>query len=64
MKWEYKTKKIPIITLTTTGTDDTITDERIKIELDTAGADGWELVSVIDEPESVYARAFFKRLVP
>lgn len=40
MKWEYKTKKIPIITLTTTGTDDTITDERIKIELDTTGADG------------------------
>lgn len=63
MKWEYKSKKIPIITLTTTGTDDTITDERVKIELDAEGANEWELVSVVDEPESTYVRAFFKRVV-
>ncbi len=60
MRWEYKTKKISVLP----GTDDGVTDARIQIELDAAGADGWELVSVVDEPDSMYARAFFKRAVP
>lgn len=60
MKWEHKTKKISVMP----GTDDAVTDARIQIELDGPGNDGWELVTVVDEPNSMYVRAFYKRAVP
>lgn len=56
-KWEYKTKKISVML----DTDDVVTDARIQIELDGPGAEGWELVSVVDEPSSAHVRAFYKR---
>jgi len=59
-KWEYKTKKISIMS----DTDDVVTDARIQIELDGPGAEGWELVSVVDEPSSANVRAFYKRKLP
>ena len=59
-KWEYMTKKISVMTDTCVVT----TDARVKIELDSPGEDGWELVSVVDEPASQHVRAFYKRKLP
>ncbi len=60
MKWEHKTKKVSVMV----DTDEAVTDARIAIELDTAGIGGWELVAVVDVPDSAHVRAFFKRLLP
>ena len=59
MKWEHKTKKISVMA----DTDEAVTDARVALELDTAGIGGWELVAVVDVPDSAHVRAFFKRKV-
>ena len=56
MKWEYMTKKIAVMVPDCA----IITDSRVKQELDGPGADGWELVSVVNEA-GAHVRVFYKR---